>query len=229
MDAVATAKWKEKTVVRRDMKKHPMKLAESFRMSKIVAEFVNAIETLDGVHNAVGVFGSARTKPYDPYYESAARLGRMLAEAGFSTVTGGGPGIMEAANKGAYMASGTSVGLNIDLPFEQHHNTYQTVTADFKYFFIRKVMFVKNAVAIVVYPGGYGTFDEMFEVLTLMQTRKSKVNGFKFVLVGSEFWRGLIDWLKGPVLESGMISPEDLELFKVMDDPRDVVDYIRRG
>ena len=209
------------------MKGYQVKDKEHFKVSKVMEEFVNAMDTLHGVKNAVGVFGSARIKPHEPYYESAVRLGMLLAKAGFATATGGGPGIMEAANKGAYKADGVSIGLNIDLPHEQCSNEFTNVSVDFNYFFVRKVMIVKTSTAIVVYPGGFGTLDELFEVLTLLQTRKCKNLGFKLVLVGTDFWQGLIDWLKGPVLESGLISAEDFTLFKIMDDPREIVDYIK--
>ena len=207
--------------------RYDVKLAESFRLSKITAEFLNAIEAMSDVKRAVGVFGSARTKPGDKYYDTAETIGRLLAENGFAVITGGGPGLMEAANKGAFEAGGTSVGLNINLPFEQHINAFVNVSVDFQYFFVRKVMFVKQADAMIVMPGGMGTFDELFEILTLVQTRKKK--NFKIVLVGSDFWSGMLQWLRTTVIENGMISPEDIDLFQVMDEPEEIIEYIKGG
>lgn len=207
--------------------RYDVKLAESFRLSKITAEFLNAIEAMSGVKKAVGVFGSARTKPHEKYYDTAETVGRLLAENGYSVITGGGPGLMEAANKGAFEAGGTSVGLNINLPFEQHINAFVNVSVDFQYFFVRKVMFVKQSDAMVVMPGGMGTFDELFEIITLVQTRKKK--NFKIVLVGSDFWSGMLQWLRTTVTEDGMISPEDIDLFQVMDEPEDIIEYIKGG
>jgi len=207
--------------------RYDVKLAESFRLSKITAEFLNAIEAMSDVKRAVGVFGSARTKPGDKYYDTAETIGRLLAENGFAVITGGGPGLMEAANKGAFEAGGVSVGLNINLPFEQHINAFVNVSVDFQYFFVRKVMFVKQADAMIVMPGGMGTFDELFEILTLVQTRKKK--NFKIVLVGSDFWSGMLQWLRTTVIENGMISPEDIDLFQVMDEPEEIIEYIKGG
>ena len=207
--------------------RYDVKLAESFRLSKITAEFLNAIEAMSDVKRAVGVFGSARTKPGDKYYDTAETIGRLLAENGFAVITGGGPGLMEAANKGAFEAGGTSVGLNINLPFEQHINAFVNVSVDFQYFFVRKVMFVKQADAMIVMPGGMGTFDELFEILTLVQTRKKK--NFKIVLVGSDFWSGMLQWLRTTVTDDGMISPEDIDLFQVMDEPEEIIEYIKGG
>jgi len=207
--------------------RYDVKLAESFRLSKITAEFLNAIEAMSDVKRAVGVFGSARTKPGDKYYDTAETIGRLLAENGFAVITGGGPGLMEAANKGAFEAGGVSVGLNINLPFEQHINAFVNVSVDFQYFFVRKVMFVKQADAMIVMPGGMGTFDELFEILTLVQTRKKK--NFKIVLVGSDFWSGMLQWLRTTVTDDGMISPEDIDLFQVMDEPEEIIEYIKGG
>jgi uncharacterized protein (TIGR00730 family) len=174
----------------------------------------------------VSIFGSARTKPDDPYYQKAEILSRLLAEKGFGVITGGGPGIMEAANKGAAEAGGQSVGMNIRLPFEQKPNPYANVSIDYKYFFTRKVMFVKYAVAYVVLPGGFGTLDELFEALTLVQTKRIKT--FPLILMGSEYWKGLVDWLRMTMLPDGKISPSDLELFQIMDEPEAVVRHIQR-
>jgi len=203
-----------------------LSIDESWRIFRIMAEFVEAIETLSRVKNAVSIFGSARTKPDDPYYQKAELLARRLVEKGFGVITGGGPGIMEAANKGAAEAGGQSVGMNIRLPFEQKPNPYANVAIDYKYFFIRKVMFVKYAVAYVILPGGFGTMDELFEALTLIQTRRIK--GFPVILMGSEYWKGLFDWLRKTMLRDNRISPEDLERFRILDDPDEAVKHIQK-
>jgi uncharacterized protein (TIGR00730 family) len=203
-----------------------LSIEESWRVFRIMAEFVEAIETLSGVKNAVSIFGSARTKPGDPYYAKAELLARLLAEKGFGVITGGGPGVMEAANKGAAEAGGQSVGMNIRLPFEQKPNPYANLTIDSKYFFIRKVMFVKYAVAYVILPGGFGTMDELFEALTLIQTKRIK--SFPVILMGSEYWKGLFDWLRETMLRDNKISPEDLERFQIIDDPGEAVRHIQK-
>ncbi|HET6488210.1 MAG TPA: TIGR00730 family Rossman fold protein [Syntrophales bacterium] len=195
-------------------------------MFRIMSEFVEAIEELSDIGRAVTIFGSARTTPGNPYYQKAEHLARLLAQKGFSVITGGGPGIMEAANKGAAESGGTSVGMNIRLPFEQTPNEYANVKLYYKYFFIRKVMFVKFAVAYVILPGGFGTMDELFEALTLIQTKRIK--SFPVILMGSEYWKGLLDWMKDTMLAQGMIIPEDMDLFRVMDKPEEVVEYIRK-
>ncbi len=203
-----------------------LSIEESWRIFRIMAEFVESIETLSRLGRCVSIFGSARTTPDDPYYQKAELLSRRLAEKGFGVITGGGPGIMEAANKGAAEAGGQSVGMNIRLPFEQKPNRYANISIDYKYFFTRKVMFVKYAMAYVVLPGGYGTLDELFEALTLLQTRRIKA--FPVILMGSEFWKGLIDWLRKTMLRGGKISPADLELLQIIDDPEEVVKYIQK-
>jgi uncharacterized protein (TIGR00730 family) len=203
-----------------------LSIEESWRIFRIMAEFVEAIETLSRVKNAVSIFGSARTTPDDPYYQKAETLSRLLAERGFGVITGGGPGIMEAANKGAAGAGGQSVGMNIRLPLEQKPNPYANISIDYKYFFTRKVMFVKYAMAYVVMPGGFGTLDELFEALTLLQTKRIKA--FPVILMGSEYWKGLIDWLKKTVLRNNKISATDLDLFQVIDDPEEAVKYIQK-
>jgi len=203
-----------------------LSINESWRMFRIMSEFVDAIETLSQIKHAVSIFGSARTKPDDPYYRKAELLARRLVENGFGVITGGGPGIMEAGNKGAAEAGGKSVGMNIRLPFEQKPNPYANIAIDYKYFFIRKVMFVKYAVAYVCLPGGFGTLDELFEALTLIQTKRIK--SFPVILMGSEYWKGLLDWLKDTMLGQGMISLKDMELFRVLDEPEEIVDYIRK-
>ena len=174
----------------------------------------------------VSVFGSARTKPGDKYYELAVSVAKSIAEAGYGIITGGGPGIMEAGNRGAHLAGGTSVGLNIDLPFEQHDNPYidGDKSLDFDYFFVRKVMFVKYSQGFVVMPGGFGTLDELFEAITLIQT--NKIEKFPIILVGSEFWNGLMDWIKDSMLNIGNISPNDLDLIQIVDSEEEVVDII---
>ena len=203
-----------------------LSIEESWRIFRIMAEFVDAIETLSGVKSAVSIFGSARTKPGDIFYEKAEKLASLLAESGFGVITGGGPGVMEAGNKGAAEAGGQSVGMNIHLPFEQKPNIYANISIDYKYFFIRKVMFVKYAVAYVIMPGGFGTMDELFEALTLIQTKRIK--SFPVILMGSEYWKGLVDWLRGTMLREGKISAHDLDLIQVMDDPEEVARYIQK-
>jgi len=203
-----------------------LSIDESWRIFRIMAEFVEAIETLSRVKHAVSIFGSARTKPDDPYYQKAELLARRLVEKGFGVITGGGPGVMEAANKGAAEAGGQSVGMNIRLPLEQKPNPYANVSIDYKYFFIRKVMFVKYAVAYVILPGGFGTMDELFEALTLIQTKRIK--SFPVILMGSEYWKGLFDWLRKTMLRDNKISPEDLERFQIIDDPEEAVKHIQK-
>ncbi|MDO8721172.1 MAG: TIGR00730 family Rossman fold protein [Syntrophales bacterium] len=203
-----------------------LSVEESWRIFRIMAEFVDGIDALSEVANAVTIFGSARVKPDNPYYRKAEYLARRLAEEGFSVITGGGPGIMEAGNKGAAEAGGKSVGMNIHLPFEQKPNPYANINIEYDYFFIRKVMFVKYALAYVVLPGGFGTLDELFEALTLIQTRRIK--SFPVILMGSEFWQGIIDWLKSTVLREGNISQDDLAIIEIIDDPEEVVKYIKK-
>ena len=198
---------------------------ESWRIFRIMAEFVDGIETLSRLEPAVTIFGSARSKPGEKHYAMAEDMGKMLATEGFCVITGGGPGIMEAANKGAKEGGGQSVGLNIVLPFEQHLNPYANIHLNFRYFFVRKVMFVKYAMSYVIFPGGFGTMDELFEALTLIQT--DKIKPFPVVLVGSEYWRGLLDWISNTMIAEGMILPEDRAIFAVVDDPRDAVEIIK--
>lgn len=199
---------------------------ESWRIFRIMAEFVESIEVLSNVHNAVTIFGSARLKPEDKYYQMAEKLGQLLVQNGFSVITGGGSGIMEAANKGAAEAGGQSVGMNIKLPFEQKPNPYANLQLDYKYFFIRKVMFVKYAVAYVIMPGGYGTMDELFEALTLIQTKR--VRSFPLILMGREYWQGLLDWLKNSMQQKSMILPCDIEMIQIIDEPEEVVKHIKK-
>lgn len=203
-----------------------LSIEESWRIFRIMAEFVESIESLSEIGNAVTIFGSARTSPEDPYYQKTEYLAGKLVGKGFSVITGGGGGIMEAGNKGAAEAGGVSVGMNIKLPYEQKPNNYANVAIDYKYFFTRKVMFVKYAVAYVIMPGGFGTLDELFEALTLIQT--NRIRRFPVILMGSEFWQGLLDWMKTTVLTAGKISRDDLDIFTVIDDPDEAVRYIQR-
>ncbi len=200
--------------------------AESWRIFRIMAEFVDAIDTLSRINRAVTIFGSARVKPGNPYYDKAQYLARKLVEERFSVITGGGPGIMEAGNRGAAEAGGTSVGMNIQLPYEQKPNPYANVSINYHYFFIRKVMFVKYAMAYVILPGGFGTMDELFEALTLIQTRRIK--GFPVILMGSDYWRGLLNWLKNTMLKEEMILKEDFDLITIIDDPDEAVKHIQK-
>lgn len=197
---------------------------ESWRVFGIMAEFVEATERLNAVMPAVSIFGSARTLPDHPYFELAEQIARQLSDAGFSVISGGGPGIMEAANKGAYFGESPSIGLNIQLPHEQHRNVYQDVSQTFRHFFARKYMFVKLATAYVVLPGGFGTLDELMEALTLVQTGKTR--RMPIILVRSDFWRGMLDWLQQVLVAEGMIAPEDMDLIQVIDEPAEVVDAI---
>jgi len=199
---------------------------EAWRVFRIMAEFVEAIEELSKIGHAVSIFGSAREAPGDIYYEKAREVANILGREGFSVITGGGPGIMEAANRGASEADAGSVGMNIQLPFEQKPNTYANINIAYKYFFVRKVMFVKYAMAYIILPGGFGTMDELFEALTLIQTKR--IRSFPVVLMGSEYWGGLVDWIKGTMLPEGKISKEDLEFIQVIDEPDQVVKHIKK-
>ncbi|WP_190808841.1 TIGR00730 family Rossman fold protein [Flagellimonas sp. S3867] len=203
-----------------------IKTNDSWAIFKIMGEFVNGFEKMSAIGPCVSIFGSARTKPGDKYYELSVKVAKRVAEAGYGIITGGGPGIMEAGNKGANLAGGTSVGLNIDLPFEQHDNPYidSDKSLDFDYFFVRKVMFVKYSQGFVVMPGGFGTLDELFEAITLIQT--NKIHTFPIILVGTKFWTGLLGWIKDTMLEAGNISPKDLDLIKIVDTEEEVVQII---
>lgn len=200
------------------------KARESWHLLGIMSEFFEASERLAQVRPAVSIFGSARTRPGSPMYERAAVIARKLSDAGFAVITGGGPGIMEAGSKGAFHGPSPSVGLNIELPREQRSNDYQDISLSFRHFFPRKVAFVKFALAYVVMPGGFGTLDELFEALTLVQTGKSRK--MPLILVGSEFWQGLVDWIRGRLLADGMVGPGDPELLRVIDDPDAVIEAI---
>ena len=205
---------------------------DSWRVLRIMGEFVEGFDTLSDVYNAVTIFGSARTDSGDAYYEKVVETARLLAREGFPVITGGGPGVMEAANRGAQEGNGLSIGCNIELPFEQQLNAYVERAINFRYFFVRKTMFMKYAMAFVVFPGGYGTLDELFEALTLIQTGKVKL--FPVVLFGRDYWSGLIEWLRDRVAGEGKISTTDLDLFQVTDSPPEAVAIIsaardRRG
>jgi len=203
-----------------------MKTNDSWAIFKIMGEFVNGFERMSTIGPCVSIFGSARTKENAPYYKLAVAIAQSIAEAGYGVITGGGPGIMEAGNKGANLAGGTSVGLNIDLPFEQHDNPYidSDKSLDFDYFFVRKVMFVKYSQGFVVMPGGFGTLDELFEAITLIQT--NKIEKFPIILVGTSFWEGLMEWIKNTMLTAGTISATDLDLIHIVDTKEEVVHII---
>jgi uncharacterized protein (TIGR00730 family) len=198
--------------------------AEAWRTFEIMAEFVTAAEQLNSVQPAVTIFGSARTKPDNPYYQHTETIARKLSDAGFAVISGGGPGIMEAANKGAFAGSSPAVGLNIILPHEQSGNPYQDISCSFQHFFARKVMFVKHSCAFIHMPGGFGTLDELTEVLTLVQT--GKIRKLPIILVESAFWKGMIDWFSDRLVKEKMINPDDLKLIQIIDDPNDVVNAI---
>ena len=213
------AKFKQKTW-------SEIKSNDSWAIFKIMSEFVDGFEKMSRIGPCVSIFGSARTKTDDPNYKLTEEIAYALTQKGFGVITGGGPGIMEAGNKGAHLGGGTSVGLNIELPFEQHFNPYIDTdkNIEFDYFFVRKVMFMKYSQGYVVMPGGFGTLDEMFEAITLIQTKK--IGRFPIVLVGSKFWTGLLDWIKSTLLEENNISEKDLDLFRIVDTPEEVIDAI---
>ncbi|MGI9546304.1 MAG: TIGR00730 family Rossman fold protein [Flavobacteriaceae bacterium] len=203
-----------------------IKINDSWAIFKIMGEFVNGFEKMSAIGPCVTIFGSARTGEDGRYYQLTVDIAKKISEAGYGVITGGGPGIMEAGNRGAHLAGGTSVGLNIELPFEQHDNPYidEDKSLDFDYFFVRKVMFVKYSQGFVVLPGGFGTLDELFEAITLIQT--NKIGKFPIILVGSEFWEGLMGWIKSTMLKAGNISPSDLDLIKIADTDDEVVKII---
>jgi len=212
---------REKQFIVDEITKH-----DTWRMFHIMAEFVEGFEVLPEVYPAVTIFGSARVGRNSPIYKTTEKLARLLAKNEFNVISGGGPGVMEAANKGAAEGGGKSVGLNIRLPREQKPNKYANIRLDYKYFFIRKVMFVKYAVAYVIMPGGFGTLDELFEALTLIQTKR--IRSFPVVLVDSRYWKGLIDWMKETLLKAKSISSSDLDIFHIVDKPEEAVSIIKR-
>ena len=203
-----------------------LNIGEAWRLFKIMGEFVEGVDALHEIGPAVSFFGSARIKPADPIYKKAEKLARLFVKHNFAVITGGGGGVMEAANKGAAEAGGTSVGLNIILPHEQKPNPFANITIGFKYFFIRKVMFVKYATAYIILPGGFGTLDELFEAVTLIQTQR--IQPFPLILVGSEYWAGLVDWIKEKLLAEKRISTQDIEILQIMDDPEEIVKAVRK-
>jgi hypothetical protein len=200
---------------------------DTWRVFRIMGEFVEGFDDLATVTRGVSIFGSARTQPDNPQYEAARETAALLARSGFAVITGGGPGIMEAANRGAFEAGGLSIGCNIELPFEQKPNPYLTRSLTFKYFFVRKTMFVKYSTAFIIFPGGFGTLDELFESLTLIQTRK--IRNFPVVLFGSNYWKGMLEWVKGPMLSEGKITEEDLRRLHLTDSPSETVEIVVRS
>jgi uncharacterized protein (TIGR00730 family) len=201
-------------------------IKDTWRMFLILSEFVEGFETMPKVYPAVTIFGSARSHPNSSTYKTTEVMARLLVQNGFNVVSGGGPGVMEAANKGAANAGGKSVGLHIHLPNEQQANKYANIKLDFKYFFIRKVMFVKYAVAYIIMPGGFGTLDELFEALTLIQTHR--IRSFPVIMMDSGYWKGLVDWIKGTLMKEKAVSEADLEIFRIVDDPEEAVSIIKR-
>jgi uncharacterized protein (TIGR00730 family) len=200
---------------------------DTWRVFRIMGEFVEGFDELATLTRGISIFGSARTRPEDPDYKAAQETAALLAREGFAVITGGGPGIMEAANRGAFEAGGLSIGCNIELPFEQRPNPYQTRGLKFKYFFVRKMMFVKYSLGFIIFPGGFGTLDELFEALTLIQTRK--IRNFPVVLYGSIYWSGLLNWMRESALVQGKISDNDLRLFHVTDSPAEVVEIVTKS
>lgn len=198
--------------------------SDSWRVLRMTSELVDGFDALSNITRGISVFGSARTKEDNPNYQAARETGKLLAEAGFEVITGGGPGIMEAANRGAYEAGGVSVGCNIELPFEQRPNPYQTKAIVFKYFFVRKTMFIKYSNAFIIFPGGFGTMDEAFEALTLIQAHK--IRNFPVVLFNSSYWKGMLSWITSTMLHEKNINAEDLQLIHLTDSPRDAVDFV---
>ncbi|MCD4788155.1 MAG: TIGR00730 family Rossman fold protein [Desulfobacterales bacterium] len=202
------------------------KIGEAWRLFKIMGEFVEGIERLHDIGPAVTIFGSARIKEDDPIYKKTEEIAALFVKSNFAVITGGGGGVMEAGNKGALKAGGTSVGMNIILPFEQKPNDYSNIKLEFKYFFIRKVMFVKYATAYIIMPGGFGTLDELFEAVTLIQTHRIKP--FPVILVGTDYWSGLLEWIKATLLEHHKISDNDLDILQIMDDPEEIVRAVQK-
>jgi uncharacterized protein (TIGR00730 family) len=200
---------------------------DTWRVFRIMGEFVEGFDELASLTRGISIFGSARTPVSDPYYKLAQETAALLALEGYAVITGGGPGIMEAANRGAFEAGGLSVGCNIELPFEQGANPYLTRSVTFRYFFVRKMMFVKYSLGFIIFPGGFGTLDELFEALTLIQTRK--IRDFPVILFGSDYWKGLMDWIGNTALEEGKVSNQDLKLLHLTDSPQEVVDILNKS
>ncbi len=200
---------------------------DPWRVFRIMGEFVEGFDELATLNRGISIFGSARSKPDDPDYKAAEETAALLVAEGFAVITGGGPGVMEAANKGAFEAGGLSVGCNIELPFEQRPNAYQTKSLTFKYFFVRKMMFVKYSLGFIIFPGGFGTFDELFEALTLIQTKK--IRNFPMILFGSSYWNGLLKWLHDVVMAEGKISDIDFRMIQIADSPAEVVEIVVRS
>ncbi|HEV8369865.1 MAG TPA: TIGR00730 family Rossman fold protein [Pyrinomonadaceae bacterium] len=203
------------------------KHTDTWRVFRIMGEFVEGFDELASLNRGISIFGSARSKPDHADYKAAQETAALFAKEGFAVITGGGPGVMEAANRGAFEAGGLSIGCNIELPFEQRPNAYQTRSLTFKYFFVRKMMFVKYSLGFVIFPGGFGTFDELFEALTLIQTKK--IRDFPVVLFGTSYWTGLLNWMHEVVLPDGKIAEHDLRLFHVTDSPEEVVKIVMRS
>ncbi len=216
----------DEILLRSPDQKDDFQTSDSWRVFRIMGELVDGFDSLSQIHNGISVFGSARTKETDENYIAAQETGRLLVEAGFSVITGGGPGIMEAGNRGAIAAKGVSVGCNIELPFEQQPNPYQNKSLTFKYFFVRKTMFIKYSNGYIIFPGGFGTLDELFEALTLIQTRK--IRNFPVVLFNSHYWKGLVTWITSTMLHEKNINAEDLSLIHLTDSPQDAVDFIKK-
>ena len=200
---------------------------DTWRVFRIMGEFVEGFDELATLTRGISIFGSARSKPEDPDYAAALETAALLAKEGFAVITGGGPGVMEAANRGAFEAGGLSIGCNIELPFEQRPNAYQTRSLRFKYFFVRKMMFVKYSLGFIIFPGGFGTLDELFEALTLIQTKK--IRNFPVILFGSEYWTGLLSWINDYMLPQGKVNANEVRLFRVTDSPAEVVEIVKRS
>lgn len=203
-----------------------LKAGETWRVFRIMSEFVEGFDELSGIGPAVSIFGSSRFAPDSPYYQKAVEIASLLSKDGYAIITGGGPGIMEAANKGAALNKGLSIGLNIELPHEQKPNGFQNKSLNFRYFFARKMMFVKYAMGYIIMPGGFGTMDELFESLTLIQTHKAYP--FPVILVGTDYWKGLLEWIRGTMIANGTVSPEELDYLHLTDDPNRVAEIMNR-
>ncbi len=216
-----TSPWPAGELPERDEARAAFTDSDPWRVLRIMGEFTEGFDSLAGIGPAVTIFGSARVKPGEPQYDAAVTVARLLGEVGFTIITGGGPGIMEASNRGAQEGHAPSIGLNIEIPTEQEPNRYIEKLLSFRYFFCRKMMFVKYAHAFIVFPGGLGTIDEFFEAITLIQTGRTP--RFPVILVGSDFWEGLVDWMKGTLLETDKISKSDLEIFHIIDEPKEII------